>query len=170
MELQPVSYDNQQTYAIALYYARRYAESEAEWRRLIDLNPNHPLIYDFLIKCLAPQGKESEALENLIKRLSITKAGDENIERVRRAYATSGWRGVNLERIRIAEASEEPNINELARLYAAVGDKEKAIAYLEKAVRERSNMIAVLQVDPDLDPLRGDPRFEDLVKRIEGQK
>jgi tetratricopeptide (TPR) repeat protein len=163
MELQPVSYDNQQTYALALYYARRYNESEAEWKRLIPLNPNHPLIYGYLANCLEQQGKESEAFEYRIKEMVLRKeVDDEKIEHLKGVFATSGRNGITRERIKIAEAKAEPNPGELARLYASIRDKDKAFEYLEKA-----SQLAVLKVDPQLDPLRNDPRYADLVRRVE---
>jgi DNA-binding winged helix-turn-helix (wHTH) protein/TolB-like protein/Tfp pilus assembly protein PilF len=169
MELQPVSYDNQQTYALALFYARRYDESEAEWKRLMPLNRDHGLIYDYLVECLKQQGKESEAFEYMIKRLSIDKADDETMERFKIAFTASGWRGVTMERIERAVSKPDSEPSRLARLYADLGDNDRAFEYLEKAYQQRSNMIAVLRVDPYLDPLRDDPRYHDLIRRIEGR-
>jgi DNA-binding winged helix-turn-helix (wHTH) protein/TolB-like protein/Tfp pilus assembly protein PilF len=166
IDLQPVSFDNQQTYALALYFARRYAESETQWKQLIPLNPNHNLIYGQLVKSLAQQGKETEAFEHLIKLLALEKADVETIGRFRTIYAKSGWPGVTSERIKIAEARGNARPYELARLFATVGDKNNAFKYLERAYQERSNMVAVVEVDPELDPLRDDPRYAELVHRI----
>jgi len=52
-------------------------------------------------------------------------------------------------------------------IYAQLGDKERAFAYLEKAYHERYDVITGLKVDPLLQPLRSDPRFQDLVRRVE---
>jgi DNA-binding winged helix-turn-helix (wHTH) protein/TolB-like protein/Tfp pilus assembly protein PilF len=166
IDLQPVSYDNQQTYALALYFARRYAESETQLKQLTVLNPNHNLIYGQLVRSLVQQGKESEALEHLIKLLTLEKENEETVRRFRNIYSRSGWRGVTLERIRIAELKGNARSYELARLYAAVGDKSSAFRNLERAYEERSNMIAVIEVDPELDPLREDPRYIELVDLI----
>ena len=163
MELQPVSYDNQQVYALVLFYARRYNESEAEWRRLISLNPNHALIYGFIANCLELQEKDSEAFEYRIKEMALRKElDDEKIERLRAVYATSGRNGITRERIKIAEAKTDPDPAVLARLYASIHEKDKAFEYLKKA-----SQLAVLKVDPQLDPLRDDPRYADLVRRLE---
>jgi DNA-binding winged helix-turn-helix (wHTH) protein/TolB-like protein/Tfp pilus assembly protein PilF len=167
IDLQPVSYDNQQTYGLALYFARRYADAERQWKRLLPLNPDHRIIYVQMIKSLVPQGKEPEALEHLIKLLILENAGDDTIRRFRNAFATSGWRGVTFERIRWGAQRQNATSFDLARLYATVGDKDNAFIYLERAFQERSNMIAVLEVDPELDPLRDDPRYAALLRRIE---
>jgi len=53
----------------------------------------------------------------------------------------------------------------VATIYAALGEKEQAFQWLQKANDERNTEIVFLKVDPRLDPLRNDPRFEELVKR-----
>ena len=54
----------------------------------------------------------------------------------------------------------------LAQAYAGIGDNDQAIAWLQKALVEHSNAVANLKVDPVYDPLRGDPLFQDLLRRI----
>ena len=54
----------------------------------------------------------------------------------------------------------------LVNVYIGLGDKEQAFVWLEKAYQERSNYLAYLKVFPILDPLRSDPRFTDLVRRV----
>ena len=54
----------------------------------------------------------------------------------------------------------------LVNVYIGLGDKEQAFVWLEKAYQERSNYVAYLKVFPILDPLRSDPRFADLVRRV----
>lgn len=54
----------------------------------------------------------------------------------------------------------------VASIYAALGDKDRAFAKLEKAFAERDYNLHRLKVDPLFDPLRDDPRFKDLVRRI----
>jgi DNA-binding winged helix-turn-helix (wHTH) protein/TolB-like protein/Tfp pilus assembly protein PilF len=166
IDLQPVSYDNQQTYALALYFARKYPEAETQWKQLIPLNPNHHSIYRHLVSSLVRQGKEPEALEYLIKLLTLENESEETIRQIRAQYSNSGWRDVNCEQIRIAESSGSARPYDLARLYAAVNDKDNAFKYLELAYKERSNMMAVLEVDPEFDALRGDPRYLELLNKL----
>lgn len=54
----------------------------------------------------------------------------------------------------------------LVNVYVGLGDKEKAFIWLEKTYEERSNYLAYVKVFPILDPLRSDPRFTDVVRRI----
>lgn len=168
MELQPVSYQNQQIYALTLYFARRYSEAEEQFKRLIELSPSHSFIHGRLILVLQEQGKEAEAFEYLIRMLAIQKE-DEKAERFKTAYRTGGWRGVLIERIKIAEGGENPRYFQLACLHAKIGEKDKALDHLDRAYQERRFEIAILQVEPQLDSLRDHPRYLDLVRRIEGK-
>jgi len=170
MDLQPVSYRNQQMYALTLYFARRYAEAEDQFKRLIELNPNQSsYIQGRLIRVLEAQGKESEAFEYLVKMSTIQNTDNDELERLKTAYRTSGWRGVVSEEIKTAKADADPRNYQLACLYSKMGDKDHALAYLEKAYQERSFQMAMLRVEPQLDPLRNDPRFADLIRRVEGK-
>jgi DNA-binding winged helix-turn-helix (wHTH) protein/tetratricopeptide (TPR) repeat protein len=167
LDLQPLALEYQQTYALALYYARRYKEEEAEWRRLIELNPTHGYIYTRLFINLSQQGEDNKAFDYLIKKLIVQHVDNEIIERFRTAFASSGWRGVTVERIKHPENESFTSPFDVACLYATVGDADKAFENLEKAYLEHSYRIAVLQVEPQLDSLRDDPRYSDLVRRIE---
>jgi DNA-binding winged helix-turn-helix (wHTH) protein/Tfp pilus assembly protein PilF len=168
--LQPISFRNQQMYGLTLYYARRYDEAEKQFKALAELNPNHlDYIYGWLITILEANGKEAEAFDYLIKKLTLKKVGDETIERFKEVYEHSGWRGVTLERIRTPESQTIPGAFRVACLYATLGDKDKAFENLEEAYQKRSAAIAVLEVSPQLDSLRDDPRFDDLIRRIEAK-
>jgi hypothetical protein len=54
----------------------------------------------------------------------------------------------------------------IATVYAGLGEKEEALAWLEKAYEARSDFIVFIKVDPAWDDLRSDPRFQDVLRRI----
>jgi Tfp pilus assembly protein PilF len=168
MMLQPVSYRNQQMYALTLYFAGRFGEAENQFKRLLELNPNHTYIHGRLVIVLQEEGKESEAFEYLIKKLTLDKADNAMIERIQAAYRESGWNGVLAERIKSSDAPRDVSYFQLACMYAQLGDKDNAFDNLEKAYKQHSFQIAVLRVEPQLDSLRSDPRFADLLRRVEG--
>ncbi len=58
----------------------------------------------------------------------------------------------------------------MAIIYTGLGEKEKAFEWLEKAYEDRSELMTWLKVDPRLDPLRDDPRFQDLLRRVGFEK
>jgi tetratricopeptide (TPR) repeat protein len=66
----------------------------------------------------------------------------------------------------IQTSKEYVSPGELAILYAALGEREKAFASLEKAFSEHDLQLQYLGTDPAFDPLRSDPRFHDLLRRV----
>ena len=71
-----------------------------------------------------------------------------------------------LEQLRAASKQRYVHALSFAIVYVGLGEKEQAFLWLEKAYVERTNSLAYLKVDATWDPLRSDPRFADLVRRI----
>ena len=63
-------------------------------------------------------------------------------------------------------AEEAVGVYEIALVYAGLGEKDLAFEFLERAYDERDKGMLWLKVDPPLDPLRSDPRFQDLLRRM----
>ena len=84
-------------------------------------------------------------------------------------YAKAGERHKALEILselqRLSSQEYEPAFH-IAQIYLGLGDNEQAFAWLDKACDERSVWLIWLGVDPKFDPLRSDPRFEELLKKI----
>jgi len=162
IDLEPTSLFIQRNYGVSLYYSGRYAEAVTQLKRVIDIDPSFTGAVPFLCQSLEMQGNYSEAFEWLITMLK----GNESIIQVyKSAYQTSGWPGVMLER---AKSLENSNVVyfQVAVAYAKAGDKDKAFEYLEKSFEHRELWMANLNVDPALDSIRDDPRFDDLVRRV----
>jgi len=167
IDLEPNSYINKRDHGNALYIARHYNDAAAEWRRLVELDPTDPVVFNQLIRTLEEQGKEAEAFEWFIKLLNVKKRDDRDIARYQAAYQNSGWRGVLLER------ATDPNRGfgyetdfHIACLYAQAGEKDKAFEHLEKSFQQNEWAIPQLQVHPQLDKIRAEPRFADLIRRV----
>jgi TolB-like protein/DNA-binding winged helix-turn-helix (wHTH) protein/tetratricopeptide (TPR) repeat protein len=98
------------------------------------------------------------------------QAAAQSAERLRIAYKSRGFQGywrANLERQRSEWKKNPGEPYDLAALYARVGDKENAFVWLEKAFLARSQaLIYWLRTDPAFDPIRSDPKYEELVRRI----
>jgi hypothetical protein len=83
------------------------------------------------------------------------------------AYARAGERGRARALLKRLETSKEyVSPGELAVLYAALGEHESAFASLERSYAAHDLQLKYLGVDPALDPLRSDPRFQDLMRRV----
>jgi pentatricopeptide repeat protein len=108
-----------------------------------------------------------EAVAELQKAVQLSVGSPTCIASLARAYAASGKTEEavkllsELKKHSIPSYSDAP---EIAVIYASLGDTDQAMNWLEKAFEERFNPSVLLR--PGFDPLRSDPRFEDLVRRI----
>ncbi len=152
-------------------YARRYAESVAQLKRVIAMDASFGTTYTFLWQALEMQGHDDEAFEWRLKTLASPAAGnqektdEETIQSYRTVYQTSGWQGVLREDVRRFDAGKQ-YYHAGAATNAKVGNNDKAFEYLEKSYQRHELWISYLQVEPRFDPLRDDPRFNELVKRV----
>jgi hypothetical protein len=126
--------------------------------------------YNWLIAALEMQGNYQEAFEWFMKGRARNFSGPDaqkNTQAVQAAYQTSGWQGLLLEQVRgLEEKTDRRPDFQGAVLYAKVGNKDKAFEFLEKSYQKRESWMSLLKVEPGLDSIRDDPRFDELVKRV----
>jgi len=167
-DLEPISYVNQVYFANTLYLNRRFEEAVVQYKALIDLKPDRIPPYNWFIRALEAQGNKKEAFDWFIKSLIIERKDEEFVQRFRAVYEQSGYDGVLVERIKTLERD---NPFRKAGLYARIGDKDNAFEMLEKCYQQRAWQVAVLlHVEPQLDSLRDDPRYHDLLRRVKESK
>jgi TolB-like protein/DNA-binding winged helix-turn-helix (wHTH) protein/Flp pilus assembly protein TadD len=150
-----------------LYFSRKYDAAIEKWRSVQDMDP--VFMRAHLIEgAYVEKGMFAEALaDNEKVRPTISDA------------AYWAWRAYILGRSgQITEAhaaihqlletekSSPVDPIALAQAFAGSGDKDQAVSWLEKAYVRHSNGLTSLKVDPAFDPLRADPRFEDLLRRV----
>jgi serine/threonine-protein kinase len=168
LEIDPNSLMYQLNSGRILYQARHYDEAILQLKRVIEVNEDYSLAYAWLLLAYEMKGDSAQAYEWFMK--SQKRQKPELIELLRKAYLTSGWRGVRQESFELKKANEQqkPSANyfALARQCALMGDKEQAFAYLNKAIEKRQGQMIMLNVDPPFDVLRDDPRFDELVRRV----
>jgi hypothetical protein len=115
------------------------------------------------------KGMYKEAVEENLKNEALSGTSSQAVEKLRAAYASSGWKGYCREELRKLKDSSTrgyvlPKYFVLAEL--ELGEKEQTFKWLEEAYKERTEPLLYLRVDPRLDTLRSDPRFEDLLRRV----
>jgi TolB-like protein len=149
------------TNGFILFYARRYDEAIRELR---NDDPDHW----YLGLALIANGQPDEAITVLEKALGPDR-NPAVMGVLVRAYAHAGRRKEALRlldelkrRQQTSYVAAAPFVN----AYLGLGDNEQALAWLERAYQEQSNMLQLIKVHPYFDPLRGDPRFVDLVHRV----
>jgi serine/threonine-protein kinase len=166
--LEPTSLYSQRNLGLELFIARRYSESVGQLKRVVAMDKNFDTAHFWLSTALAMQGNESEAFEWLMKLLALRAVDDETIQAYRAAFQMSGWQGVLRERAERFKKSGEDDIDGAA-YYAQTGNKDKAFECLERVYQSRNLWMAYLKVDPRLDALRDDVRFDELVRRVESR-
>ena len=153
----------------SLYFAGRYDQAIEQLRNTIDLAPDLWPTYDTLGWAYEAKGQLPEAIGEFQKARQIAGTIAEPLSSLGRAYALQGEpaeaRKVLVE---LSELSKDNWVSpyNFAVIYAALGDKDQATASLEKAFEARSWYVANLAVDPKVDNLRADPRFQDLLRRM----
>ncbi len=144
-----------------LFHARRYDEAIRELR---SDDPDHW----YLGFALIANGQPDEAITVLEKALSPDRSPAVMGVLVR-AYAHAGRREEAfrlLDELKRRQRTTYVPAAAFVNAYLGLGDNEQAFVWLEKAYKEESNLLQLLKVHPYFDPLRGDPRFTDLVHRV----
>ncbi|MGD8321865.1 MAG: tetratricopeptide repeat protein [Gemmatimonadota bacterium] len=149
-----------------LYFARRTAEAKDAATRAAELDPTsfRPLLV--LGLCHLLEGHAEDALASFKQALDVSGVVSANAF-VARALAAAGREDEARELLARIESGDEYVRHEfMAPAYAALGDVDRALAALETAYQERSAGLIYLHVDPSYDALRGDARYQELVRRI----
>ena len=152
--------------------ARRFDEAVEQLKRVIALDPNFYRSHDYLGLAYHDKGKYAEAVAEYRKALAL---GDDPWTKAQlaRSLARSGKRD---EAVKLLSELQSESTHRyvssasLALVYGALGDKDKAFALLEKEVAQRTQRPTTFSVNPVWDDLRDDPRFADLIRRVEAAK
>ena len=169
LELDPLSVVINRDVAQILYYERRYDQAIDQSQKTLELDPNFATTYGWLTLAYEQKGLFNEAFRTDLKRRTVAGEPPEKIAELEEIYARSGWRGYlekKLEGLKEAAKQRYVNASDFASIYASLGDKDQAFAWLEKACQERDFGMVYLKVDPNLDSLHSDPRFADLERRV----
>lgn len=171
-QFDPLSPSIASNIAWALYIAGRFNEAETQVKQVIGREPNFPRAYVSLGEIYLEQGKFDEAIA------AFQKAGQRtedpiNLMAIGHVHAVSGRKA---QALKVAQELESKVLKKEvspflpAVVYAGLNDKDKAFYWLERAYQERSNWLTLAKVGHRLKPLHGDPRFDDLLKRIGFEK
>jgi TolB-like protein/Flp pilus assembly protein TadD len=172
IELDPLSAEANTCLGIALLDGHRYDEALQQLRTTVEAEPDYWLAHLYFARALEKKGELSAAIAELKKTTLIEGAPAEVISALGYAYAVSGNKD-EAEKIilQLKEQSEQSKqfyvpAYGIATIYAGLGDKERAFAYLEKEYANGAFYLNNLKVDPEVDNLRSDPRFADLLRRV----
>jgi TolB-like protein/DNA-binding winged helix-turn-helix (wHTH) protein/Tfp pilus assembly protein PilF len=165
--LDPLSLIINADVAELLVIAHHYDESIAQSRKTIEMDPNFGLAHNQLAQAYLQKHMYSEAVAELQQAVRLSGNSPTCIANLARAYVASGNRSEAIKLLNDLKKRSIPgysNGSEIATVYASLGDTDQAMNWLEKAYEERFNPGVLLR--PGFDPLRADPRFQNLMHQI----
>lgn len=168
-ELDPLSLSISVQKGFLLMLARRYDESIEQLHRVIAIDPDHYQAYWFLGHVYAFSGQFDKGIAAAEKAVSLSKRSPAALGVLGLAY---GFAGRKREATKVLNELLDLNKRRyvtpavITYVYIGLGEKDQAFTWLEKSYQERSNFIAFFKVLAMVDPLRSDPRFADLLRRV----
>jgi len=164
VQLDPLSVASNRDLGYEFYDARQYDQAIEQERKTPELDPNFPQAHSVLGRAYLQKSMYDEAIAE------FEKEGSTGLYNIGRAYAMAG-RKAEAQKVldQLSALSKENYIvpKNVAAIYAALGNKEKAFEWLEKSYQDHSLAVGLgMKSFPGFDPLRSDPRFADLLRRI----
>jgi TolB-like protein len=151
--------------------ARHYDEAIAVCRELENENPTFPTAHDCLAYAYWGKQMYPQVIEEWKIYGQLTGNADdaEFAAALDQGFRSSGWSGALTQAIKTLQARHKTRYFSpwmIARLYADLGDKERAFEWLDTAYRERDFLLLGIATQFQFDPLRSDPRFAELVRKV----
>ncbi len=151
------------------YFTRRFDLAIAQFKEALEMEPNFFLGHFDLGLAYAQVGRHEEALAEFQQAVRLSGSSPLCVAGLGYAYALAGRKSearMVLDDLRqISQRRRVPAIYP-AGIYAGLGEKDRALEWLEHAYEERSDVLILLKLEPIFDPLRSDPRFQSLLLRL----
>jgi TolB-like protein/Flp pilus assembly protein TadD len=161
-QLDPMSFWVSRDVGRILYECRRYDEALEALREASEMNPNSPVVYNWLSWTYDKKGMIPESVEMDLKDEAVSGVNQEIISKLRKTFETSGQKAYLKKKLEMSGDSAYA----FAQINARLGNRDEALRWLEKLYDERSGWITKLKADPELDNLHSDPHFQDLLRRV----
>ena len=169
VRLEPCSYSAYWALGLLYWCSRRYDQAIEQFERTLEFDLGFAQGYFGLGMVYPYKSMHEEAIAAAQKGVELTHGAVFFLACLGEAYATAGYSD---EARKIMDQLNDPNRYRyvtpyfVARIHAALGEKDEALCSLETGYRQRDPQMAWLKTDPRLDPLRGDPRFHSLMRRM----
>jgi TolB-like protein/DNA-binding winged helix-turn-helix (wHTH) protein/Flp pilus assembly protein TadD len=147
--------------------AHSYDESVRQSLKTIEMDPNFGMAHNQLAQAYLQEHKYQEAVAELQKAVQLSEESPTCIANLARAYALSGQRSEAVKLLTELKTRSTPgysHASEIAVIYVSLGDTDEAMNWLQRGYAERFNPGVLLR--PGFDPLRSDPRFQNLAHRV----
>ena len=168
-ELDPLSLIISVAIGWAFYMARRYDDAIEQLRRTVELDPNYPVTYWILGLLLRKMGRYELAIAEGEKGLKLSGGSSLMRAALAQTFATAGRRKKAIQILDdLTKLTKQKYVAPyfFAGIHIGLGEDDRAIEYLEKSYEEHSHWLIYLHIDPSMDGLRSNPRFQDLLRRV----
>ncbi len=168
-ELDPLSPMINTWLGLRFYHARQYDEAIEQGRKILEFDPSFAPAHLLLGQAYVQKGLHAQAISELQSATSLSGDSPIYMAQVGVAYAAAGKNAEALSVIdQLQKVARQSYVSSygLAQIYAALGDKQHAMKWLQSAYDERAVWMQYLKVDPVLDSVRSQPRFQNLVRQM----
>ncbi len=169
LELDPLSVIVNFSVGLALHFNRQHDQAIEQLQKAVELDPTNLLSHGALGMALEQEGKWPEAISQFQMAREVSNDNPWALAYLGHAFGASGQEEKATAIIReLEQLSTQRYVSgyDIALVYAGMGNKQEALAWLERAYKERSDWIVWLKVDQRFDALRGDPQFQKLIQRV----
>ena len=167
-EIDPVTVSGARL-AFLLFQCHRFDQAIHEVRSALAVDPDDTEALTYLGFALIANNQPADAIPALEKAVSVSNGGPAATGVLIRAYAHAGRRADALRLLAELQKRKKAGYvpaGAFVNAYLGLGDNDQAFASLEQAYKEQSNILQYLKTHPYFDPIRADPRFRDLVRRV----
>ena len=169
VELDPLSAVKTAARGWGLYFGRRYEEAIAECERALEIDPDSVVAHMWKAQATYLLGRHGESVASSAEAVRLTRREPMVVARLAAAQAAAGREEAArtlLQEVLAATGRRYVSPVDVAEVYVALGERANALDWLERGLRERTHWMALLKVEPKLDPLREEPRFKALLQEM----
>jgi len=165
LDLDPLSLNANLELGAAYYCAGRYKAAEDQLHRTLSIDSDFGTAHWFLSRLYWQEGRTDDAIKEIVAGLEAD--GDKDLAtRINIAYAHDGAKAAVTRLLKAWQAEDQPNPHNLACLCTYLGDKDCAIEWLQLSFKKHHPWTTWIATAPEFAMLRGDPRFDDLLKKM----
>jgi len=169
LELDPLSLIISVAIGWAFYMARQYSDAIEQLQRTIEMDPNYPVTYWILGLLLRKMGRYELAIAESEKGVRLSGGSPLMNAALAQTLATARAREKALQILDdLTKLATQKYVTPyfFAGIHIGLGEEDHAMEYLEKSYEEHSHWLMYLHMDPSMDGLRSNPRFQDLLRRV----
>ena len=169
LELNPLTLIVYTTASDVFYFSRQYDQAITQLHEVLDLSPERPHSLSRLGWSYLQKGMFEEAIGNMERAVTLAPHNPILFWMLGHAYAAAGQTAEArkiLDDLHALAKKQYIQPYAFALIHTGLGENDKALELLEKAFQDRVPWMPFLNVEPRFDPLRSDPRFQDLLRRM----